>query len=71
MVTTIQLNENTLRMLKKLKEEVEAKSYEEVIKKIIMERTKKESMAGYLGKKYGRLSRKEILKGLRDKHDRF
>ena len=71
MVTTIQLNENTLRLLKKLKEEVEAKSYEEVIKKIIMERTKKESMAGYLGKKYGLLSRKEILKGLRDKYDRL
>ncbi len=31
----------------------------------------KEFMAGYLGKKYGKISRKEILKDLRDKHDRF
>lgn len=71
MTTTIQLNENTLLLLKKLKEEVEAKSYEEAIKKIIIERTKKEVMAGYLGKKYGKLSRKEILKGLRDKNERL
>lgn len=71
MVTTIQLNEHTLHLLKKLKEEVRAKSYEQAIRKVIMERTRKGSMAGYLGKKYGKMSRKEILIDLRDEHDRF
>ncbi|MBS3076941.1 hypothetical protein J4233_01585 [Candidatus Pacearchaeota archaeon] len=68
--TTIQINTRTLQLLKKLKQELEAKSYEETINKLAIERTKK-SIAGFLGKKYGKLSRKRILKDLRDEDDRF
>ena len=71
MITTIQINDRTLTLLKKLKQEMQAKSYEEAISKVIIERTNKESMAGSLRSyKRGRLL-KDILKGLRDKDDRF
>ena len=71
MVTTIQIKENTLLLLKKLKEQMNVGSYEEVIKKIVIERASKESLAGFLGKRYGRVSKKNVLKDLRDKDDRF
>ena len=74
MVTTIQLNENTLDLLRKLKEEVRAKSYEEAIKKVIMERINRESMAGYLNKYYKKKKLKDVLKELQDerrKSNRF
>ncbi|MEK6908961.1 MAG: hypothetical protein AABX23_02835 [Nanoarchaeota archaeon] len=69
MVTTIQVNERTLLLLKKLKEELQASSYEEAIIKLAVQRATRKSMAGYLGKKYGKLSRKEIMEDLRDKND--
>ncbi len=60
MVTTIQVDEKTLLLLKKLKEELKAQSYDEAINKITMQRIAKEtkSMAGSL-KKY--LKRGETL----------
>jgi len=66
-VTTIQVQDRTLELLKKLKDETESSSYDEAIKKIIITRTKKESFYGFLGRK----TRAWILKDLRDKHDRF
>ncbi len=66
MQTTIQVSDKTLQILKKVKDEVHAKSYEEAIRKLVFERTRN-SLAGYLGKK----TTKEIMKDLRDKHDRF
>lgn len=71
MVTTIQVQDNTLELLKKLKEETKAGSYDETIKKIAIERTKNESLAGYLGKYLGKKSRKWVLEDLRDESDRF
>ena len=62
MPTTIQIDERTLDMLKKIKDETQAASYDEAINKIIADRLKKESLAGYLG----RTQIKEILKGLRE-----
>ncbi len=67
MVTTIQVSEKMLMMLKKLKEQMQASSYEEAMERIVVERTKPKSLAGFLGKK----TTKEILKGLKDKNDRF
>ncbi|MEK6925098.1 MAG: hypothetical protein AABW71_02565 [Nanoarchaeota archaeon] len=64
MVTTIQVNERTLLLLKKLKEELQASSYEEAIVKVANQRTKvKESMAGSL-RKYlkGNQKAEEIIK---------
>lgn len=76
MVTTIQVNERTILLLKKLKEELQTRSYEEAIVKMANQRMKvKESMAGSL-KKYFKNSdhRKAVLKELQDerrKSDRF
>jgi predicted CopG family antitoxin len=71
MVTTIQISEITLEMLRKLKQELNASSYDEAIMEITIQRTKK-SLAGSL-KAYMKKGEtlKDILKGLRDKHDRF
>ena len=71
MVTTIQVNERTLELLKKLRAELQAKSYEEAITKVVMQRMKRKSMAGCLGKIYGKMSKKEVLKDLRDENDRY
>ena len=75
MVTTIQINEKTLLLLKKLKEELKASSYDDAIIKISVQRTKKESYAGslksYMGKKE---TIKDMLKEMqeeRHKSDRF
>lgn len=67
MVTTIQVKDTTLELLKKVKEETKSSSYDEAIKKIVIARAKKESFYGFLGKK----SRAWVLKDLRDEHDRF
>lgn len=67
MVTTIQIQSETLELLKKMKETTKARSYDETITKIVTERMSKGSMAGIIGRK----PRKWILKGLRDKSDRF
>ena len=66
MPTTIQIDERTLKILKKVKEETHSYSYDEAIKKIVASQVK-ESLAGYLGKK----SIKEIMKNSRDEKDRF
>lgn len=72
MVTTIQVDENTILLLKKLKEALEASSYDEAITKIAIKHLKPaRSMAGSLKKYVGKLSKKEILKDLRDKNDRI
>lgn len=67
MVTTIQVRENTLEVLKKLRRETKSQSYDEAINKLVAKTMKKESLAGFLGKK----SQMWILKDLRDKNDRF
>ena len=67
MKTTIQINENTLELLKRVRDNTGSNSYDEAINKIILKTITKESFFGYLGKK----NRKELLKGLRDKGDRL
>jgi len=67
MVTTIQIQEKTLEILKKIREETNSSSYDEAINKVVALRMRKVSLAGYLGKK----PLKWILKDLRDKSDRF
>ena len=67
MSTTIQVEKETLELLKRLKEHLNASTYNEVIGKLAEKSFGLKSMRGYLGKS----SRKDILKDLRDKHDRF
>lgn len=66
MTTTIQIDEKTLKVLKKIKNETKSSSYDEAINKLVVNQ-RKESLAGFLG---GRQI-KDLLKGLRDKNDRF
>lgn len=70
--TTIQVNERTLALLRKLKVEVNAGSYDETINKLAVQRFAKKSMAGSL-KKYRKKGQsfKEFLKDLRDENDRY
>lgn len=67
MKTTIQIREHTLARLKNVRNKENAHSYDEIINQLITKQTQKESLFGILGKK----KRKDILKGLRDKDDRF
>lgn len=74
MVTTIQVNERTLEMLRKLKQSLNASSYDETIVKIAVSRTKGESLAGNLKKYLRKQSTKDILRELQEerrKSDRF
>lgn len=66
MPTTIQVDNETLELLKKFKNSLSADSYNEVINSIIKGGSKK-SMYGALGKEK---SMKNILRGLRDERDR-
>ena len=66
MPTTIQIDERTLKILKKVKEETQSSSYDEAINRIVAHR-QSASLAGYLGKK----PVKAIMKGLRDEKDRL
>ena len=65
MVTTIQLEEETAEQLRQMKEVLKVKTFDEVVKKLMKKNTA--SMFGILG----HLDRKELMKDLRDKHDRF
>lgn len=71
MVTTIQVSERTLQLLKQLKAEYNTSSYEEAIIKVASARAKQQSMAGYLGKYLSGKEKKEFLKDVRDESDRF
>lgn len=68
-ITTIQVNERTLYILKKLKEELKVNSYDEVIVRKITKPIK--SMAGFLGKHLTQKEKEEILKDDRKKEDRI
>ena len=61
--TTIQVTEDVLEILKQIREEQDAPSYNAVLRKGLVHR---ESLAGGLGPK---VSMKEILKDLRDEED--
>ncbi len=76
MVTTIQINEQTLGLLKRIKEETKAKSYDEAINKIVINSAKEKykSIGGSLKKYYKNKSLKEILDELqkeRRENDKF
>jgi len=66
--TTIQVQASTLELLKKAKERAKADSYDETILSLFR-KSGRASMAGALARKKS-YSKKEMLKGLRDKHDR-
>lgn len=68
MVTTIQVNELTLRLLKQLKQSWNVHSYDELLQTVLQKQeSPKESLYGCLGK----MTRTQMMKGLRDEKDRF
>ncbi len=67
MVTTIQVEEETLKMLSQLKKNMKVASYNEVINRLIKKPANNDYGHGLLGKK----DLKWVMKDLRDKHDRF
>ncbi|MEK6867663.1 MAG: hypothetical protein AABX98_02455 [Nanoarchaeota archaeon] len=68
MTTTIQVNEETVNVLKLLRDQFKVPSYDALLKILITKAVKpKKSMWGAGGK----LSMKEVLKDLRDKSDRY
>ena len=68
MTTTIQVNEETVNVLKLLRDQFKVPSYDALLKILITKAVKpNKSMWGAGGK----LSMKEILKDLRDKSDRY
>jgi hypothetical protein len=75
MVTTIQIDEKTLLLLKKLKEDLKTNSYNEAIQKAILKSmNQQKSMGGSLRKYYKNYNREKMLKELQEerrKSDRF
>lgn len=63
MVTSIQVQEETLELLKKYKEQTHAATYDEVIRVIMKKGSYAKSFRGFLGKD----KMENILKDLRDK----
>ncbi len=68
MATTIQVNDNTMQFLKLLREQYKAASYDELLKILIEKAMKPPKSLWGAG---GKMGMKEILKGLRDKSDRY
>lgn len=65
MTTTIQVSDETVVILKKLRHQLHLSSYDAVIHQTLC--TKHRSRYGALG----RIDKKLLLKDIRDKHDRF
>ncbi|MAF34692.1 hypothetical protein CMO91_02500 [Candidatus Woesearchaeota archaeon] len=65
MVTSIQVQEKTLELLKKLRAQHHVKTYDDVIHKLAAR--PRISFYGILKKE----GMKNVMKGLRDKHDRI
>ncbi len=68
MTTTIQIRDETLELLKRVKEQTHAKTYDDVIINFMSMGAYAKLYRGFLGKKW---TREELLKDLRDKRDRY
>jgi len=70
-VTTIQVDEHVIALLKKLKHEYNASSYGEVIVKTLNNSQKNKFLAGYLGKLLSKKEKEEIMRDDRRDSERF
>ena len=66
--TTIQVEHPTKEILNELKKSFHSRTYDEVIQNLVKRKMK--SMYGKFSKG-GKISKSEMMKGLRDKSDRF
>ena len=67
MTTTVQVQDETLELLRKVKAETQSSSYDEAIRKIVVLQVQEKTLGGYLGAR----SPKRLLRGLRDERERF
>ena len=68
MATTIQIQDDTLDFLKHLRDQFDVHSYDALIKTLIQ---KAMAPQRSLWGKAGKMNRKDILKDLREEHDRY
>ncbi|MEK6959992.1 MAG: hypothetical protein AABX47_02380 [Nanoarchaeota archaeon] len=66
MTTTIQVTEDVLGMLKRMRDEQKADSYNTALRRVLLGQRCGKSMKGFLGKK---MKMDDIMRGLRDKED--
>ena len=72
MVTTIQIDEKTLQLLKKLKAALDASSYDEALSKVARRYLQPEkSMAGSLSHYFKQYSREKMIKELKEERKTF
>lgn len=72
MVTTIQVDEKTILLLKKLKASLEASSYDEAITRIAIRHINpQKSMAGSLAKYFKNYSREKMIKEIKEERKKF
>ena len=72
MVTTIQVDEKTLLLLKKLKASLEASSYDEAITKVAVKHMNPEkSLAGSLAKYFKDYSTAKMVKEVKEERKKF
>jgi len=69
MTTTIQVREETVNVLKKLKEQTGAKTYDEIILALTKPARMREAAAGYLSRHLSKKNYNWMQKNLRDKND--
>ncbi|MBI4139370.1 hypothetical protein HY483_00220 [Candidatus Woesearchaeota archaeon] len=68
MTTTIQISDKTITVLKMLRDQFRVPSYDALLQVLIQKVEKPKKTLWGAG---GKLSMKEILKNLRDEHDRY
>lgn len=67
MVTTIQIGEHTLLLIKKLKAEYQSQSYDQALQKVIIDSFRpKKSLAGSLKKYFPNYSTKKMVEELQN-----
>lgn len=67
MATTVQVQDETLELLRKVKAETQSSSYDEAIRKIVVLQVQEKTLGGYLGARPS----KRLLRNLRDERERF
>ncbi len=68
MSTTIQVSDATVMVLRRIRQQFNASSYDEAIQHVLRDARRQRSLYGFLGKN---ISKKQILHGLRDKFDKY
>ena len=66
MPTTIQVSDEVIAILKQLRSQENADSYNTILRKVLSQNQHQKSLAGFLGK---RLTSEQLFQGLRDEEE--